>query len=287
MPSKTTSALSRKAALKHAAASLSAAGIDSAWLDSELLLAFVLRTDRADILAHDEKLLTAAQARRFFALIKDRSRHYPLAYLVGHKEFYGLDFKVTKDTLVPRPESELLVEEALRHIDKKTKVIDIGTGSGCLIISALKHSPAAGYAVDISSKALAVAKANAKRHGLAKRIIFKKSDLLSGLPINPDLKLVILANLPYLTPEQMDEPSIKREPKSALIAGQDGLKYYRALAQQLRRLSNYVLLCEINPGQKQGFKKIFPNAEFKKDLSGKVRLGIISGVIPAKAGKVY
>ncbi len=285
MPSKTISALlaplkrwPRKAALKQATGFLAEAGIDSAWLDSELLLAFAIGTSRADVLTHDEKIITAAQARRFFALIKQRSRHTPLAYLTGHKEFYGLDFKVTKDTLVPRPESELMVDEALAAIDKQTVLIDIGTGSGCLIISTLKRSPikpAEAIAVDISKKALAVAKQNARRHELSKRIAFKKSDLLSALSFNRKTPLLILANLPYLTPEQMKETSIKHEPKSALAAGRDGLLYYRRLAKQLKVILNYTLLCEINPGQRNGFKKIFPTAVFKEDLSGKARLAIV------------
>src|SRR6185295_20059205 len=118
--------LTRQTALKQASQKID-------WLDSELLLAFVLKISRANLLAHEEKTLTAMQAKRFFSLIKQRTKDIPLAYLLGSKEFYGLRFKVNKDTLVPRPESELMVEEALSLINKNTLVVDIGTGSGCLI----------------------------------------------------------------------------------------------------------------------------------------------------------
>ncbi len=280
-PSKTT--LTLRNTLKEAAQKLLSAKIESAWLDAELILAFVLKKTRSQILSHDEIILSKIQFKKFNLLIKQRLNFVPIAYILGYKEFYGLKFKVTKDTLVPRPESELMVEEALKYIDTKTFVIDIGTGSGCLLSSVLKHCKAKGLAIDISKKALAVARLNAKSHKLSKRIIFKQNNLLSNIKV-PKSNLVILANLPYLNGKEMKEKTISKEPKTALYAGADGLLYYKKLEQQLKHYSNYTLLCEINPGQKNGFRKLFPKAEFKKDLSGKIRLAIVTNVIPAKAG---
>lgn len=273
MPSKTTSI---RQTLKQAAQTLLKAGIESAWLDAELILAFVLKKNRAFILSHDEKILSKTQSKTFNSLIKQRLKFLPIAYILGYKEFYGLKFKVTKDTLVPRPDSELLVEEALKHIKTKTLIIDIGTGSGCLIISLLKHSKVKGLAIDISKKALTVAKSNSKTYRLNKRITFKLSDLLSDIKLPKNKHLIILANLPYLNKQEMKEKTIQKEPRSALYGGTDGLAYYKKLAKQLKEYSDFVLLCEINPGQKKGFKKIFPSAEFKKDLAGKTRLALLT-----------
>ncbi len=272
-PSKLT--LTRRTALKLAALQLLNAGIESAWLDAELILAFVIKKTRAELLAHDELKLTKSQLTSFKALINQRLTYIPLAYILGYKEFYGLKFKVTKDTLVPRPESELMVEEAIKLATKDSIIVDIGTGSGCLICSVIKNTGAKGYGLDISNKALAVAKQNAKNLKVNKKTKFIKSNLLSNLKIKKIKNLIILANLPYLNKQEMKEKSISREPKTALYGGTDGLVYYKKLAKQLKAYSNYSLLCEINPGQKNGFKKIFPKAEFKKDLSGKIRLAIV------------
>ncbi len=276
MPSKNT--LTIKVTLKKAVTSLLKAKIDSAYLDAELILAFVLGKNRSYILSHDEILLTNKQYISFSKLIAQRAKFLPVAYILGYKEFFGLKFKVTKDTLVPRPESELLVEEAIKIANNQSVIIDIGTGSGCLIISVIKNTNTKGVAIDISSKALAIAKQNAKNHGLNKKIKFIKSNLLSNLKISKNKNLIILANLPYLNKLEMKEKSISREPKNALYGGTDGLLYYKKLAKQLKDYSNYTLLCEINPGQKNGFKKIFPKSTFMTDFSGKIRLGIIKTV---------
>lgn len=267
-----------KQALNQAILDLKRFQIKEAFLDAQILLAFVLKKPRSFIMAHDEKTLTAKQYKTYQALIKKRINHWPAAYLLGYKEFYGLNFKVSKNTLVPRPASELIVETALPLIKKNTTLIDLGTGSGCLIISVLKNlkiKPKKAIAIDISSATLKIAEFNAKKHHL-KNIEFKKSNLLKNIKL-PKNNIVIMANLPYLTPKQMKEPSIKHEPKKALIAGNDGLKYYRELAKQLKNIQRQItLICEINPAQKSGLKKIFPKTEFRKDLSGKTRLGIIN-----------
>lgn len=292
MPSKTTSRLSIKQALNNAYQTLKSTST-SAWLDAEILLSFVLNKDRSYILAHSENLLTISQEKILEKSINRRLNHEPIAYITGHKEFYGLDFKVTKNVLVPRPESELMIDEALKIINpqKNTLVIDIGTGSGCLIITLLhelkkKKIQFKGIALDISSKALTVAKQNAKQLKVTK-VDFLKSDLLSAILKKPSLikkatQIIILANLPYVTPQEIKkEKSISKEPKLALDGGKDGLVLYRELKKQLtssKELSraSLTMLCEINPHQSSTFRKIWQERViFKKDMSGKIRVGII------------
>jgi len=266
---------SGRTALKNAALKLSTSGIDSAWLDAELILAFILKKPRAEILAHDNIELTQSQSKRFNSLIKQRLNLTPLAYILGYKEFYGLSFRVTKDTLVPRPESELLVGTALSLITKNTTLIDLGTGSGCLLISVLKNSkikPKKSIAIDISSKTLSIARENAKKHTL-NNIIFKKSNLFSNLRLAKNEQYLIMANLPYVSAKLMLEKSIQKEPRKALYGGKDGLDYYRKLKNQLPEAC--IVLCEINPDQKVAFNALFPRTVFKKDLSGRTRLAIV------------
>lgn len=280
MPSKTSSTNRRQLnqLLTQGAECLAKAGIDSAWLDAELLMAQTLNQDRAFVLSHGDKIISPAQQKRFRSLIGQRFRRYPLAYLLGHKEFYGLDFTVTPDVLVPRPESELMVELARQEIRLDSLLIDLGTGSGCIAIALAPYFPKI-FAVDISAKALAVAKKNAKQHGV-QHTTFYQSDLLEKLPISKfPSHLVITANLPYVSQKLMKEPSIQKEPKLALYGGKDGLDVYRKLALQLEKIigPRIILLCEINPEQKEPFKKIWKRKKFEfiKDLSGKTRIGKI------------
>lgn len=230
-------------------------------LDTELLLAHILKKDRSYIKAHSEQNLTFWQLLRFFYLIKKRKHQVPLAYLTGSKEFYGFSFRVNKHTLVPRPETEQMVELAVSYIkDKKSKnvvLIDVGTGSGCIPISIIKtsaHTSTEAYASDISKEALRVAKKNAQTHGVD--ITYKQGSLLE--PWMQELKttssqIVITANLPYITEEQWSqEASIKHEPKSALVADEQGLALYRELLEQVQSLNLKVpvfLLLEIDPDQ--------------------------------------
>lgn len=293
--------------LKLAITKLIASNItDIPHLEAEILLSKILNKPREFLLAHGEKKLSLSQISNFKSLISRRLKGEPAAYIIGHKEFYGLKFKVDKNILIPRPETELMIEEALKlvtHNSRPTTLIDIGTGSGCVIITlAKKISGCESLATDISTKALTIAKQNARLHGVAKNIKFLKGDLLKPILKNWKLeiacpalsrrnwKFVILANLPYLTPSQIkNSPSIKYEPKLALSAGPDGLKYYRQLFRQINELRaascelrDIIVLCEIDPGQtekiKQLIKRELPGATFqiKKDLSGLNRLVIIS-----------
>jgi len=268
-------------------------------LDAEVLLSFVLKKDKSWIFANPDNKLTTKQSNNFNNLIQKRANHWPVAYLTGHKEFFGLDFRVTKDTLIPRPETELLVEKALEILknNKIKQVIDVGTGSGCIIISlasslrGYSRGNLKFYATDISTQTLKVAKQNAKNH----KIKFVQANLLP--PEHVEGHSLIVANLPYLTPKQLKNPDLKHEPKSALVAGPDGLKYYRELFKQIRSLRHPELACpqrsrlrggrdsgsstillEHDPSQvsklKSLAKKHFPKAktQFHKDLTGRFRI---------------
>jgi len=252
----------------------------------ELILAHVLKKPREYIIAHPEHELTKLQIANCKLQIAKRLKGLPIAYITGHKEFYGLDFFVNKNVLIPRPETEFMVDEALRlatHSSQPITLIDVGTGSGCIVITLAKNlSNSKFIGIDISSQALLVARKNAKFHSVNKKIKFLRGSLLSPLKIQ-NSKLIILANLPYLTPSQIkDSPTIKYEPKSALSAGSDGLKYYRQLFKRIKDLRDAHVLCEIDPGQTKKIKQLvkceLPEAAFqiKKDLSGLNRLVVIS-----------
>lgn len=289
MPSK-ISQPTIKQVIKQAITKLERPLGQEAFLDALILLEFILHKNRSWILAHDEEVINKKDLLTYKKLIAKRADFWPIAYLIGEKDFYNLTFKVNQNVLVPRPESELIVETVLNKIDNNKKtfsLIDIGTGSGCLIISILNNDKAKkinkAIAIDISQKALAVAKINANNYKLNKKIKFIKNNLLTNIDFNIDPKtdeLIILANLPYLTKKQMSEPSIKHEPKLALLAEKDGLNLYRELKDQLALIKKdykkpITLICEINPTQKIAFKKIWPKTKFLKDLAKKNRLGII------------
>jgi release factor glutamine methyltransferase len=275
-------------------------------LDFELIIAHSLGKTREFVLAHPEQTITKKQETIIKKNVARRIKHAPLAYIVGHKEFYGLDFAVNKDTLVPRPETELLVELALAELkvksqESKVVIVDIGTGSGNIIIS-LAHALDSRFrendmikyfGTDISPKALSISKQNAKKHRLDKKITFLKGNLLTPLlkankpmKLTPE-KLILVANLPYLDLnwknllKSSDRIGLKFEPSIALYAGKDGLDAYRKLAEQIRlaKTKNSVLFCEIGHLQKSGINKIFSfakNINFYKDLAGKWRACKIS-----------
>jgi len=282
-----------KQTLKLAAAKLSAHGLKLPRLEAEILLSAILKKPREFLLAHGERKLTASQISNFKLKISRRLGGEPVAYLTGHKEFYGLDFYVNKNVLIPRPETELLVQEAAKLITRNSKLVtlvDVGTGSGCIAITLAKLTKQKLMAIDISKKALAVAKQNAKLHGVAKNIKFFKGDLLEPL-LNSKFVIrhssfVILANLPYLDSKwknllkSSDSLGLKFEPKVAIAGGADGLSLYRKLAKQIKSLKklNLTLLCEIGHLHGPKMKKIFSFAkkiQIKKDLSGLNRLAII------------
>ena len=275
-------------------------------LDAELIIANSLAKSREFVLTYPENNITDDQLPLIEKDIARRIGGEPLAYITGRREFYGLDFKVNEHTLVPRPETEMLVEDtlgllrnALRNKDEDIVVADIGTGSGNIIVSIAKAmedfkfeiSNLKFIGIDMSGDALEVARQNAKAHGLDKEIKFLHGNLLSPI-LKPDIhnlgpgRLIILANLPYLSEdiyESAPKDVINFEPKTALYSPEAGLKHYRELFEQIknssviRNLSSVTILIEYSPEQKELLEKIipdfFPNAksEFKQDLAEKWR----------------
>lgn len=274
-------------------------------LDAEILLSHTLNKSREDILTHPEIKLNVNQIKAYKKLLVRRQTGEPIAYLVGYKFFYGLKFKVNHHTLIPRPETELMVEQALKSIvcdtdcqTKNTIILDVGTGSGAIIISLFKQLTINNkklridfFATDISDNALRIAKQNAKNNRI-KSIAFLKSDLLNHRKIKrlfqQEKPFVILANLPYLSQKIYTSAPVSVrgfEPATALVSGQNGLNHYQKLLTQLstflqtkNRKRQVVLFCEISPEQKpliiKKIKLYFPKAEIKffKDLAGKWRL---------------
>ncbi|KKR99067.1 MAG: Release factor glutamine methyltransferase [Candidatus Magasanikbacteria bacterium GW2011_GWC2_41_17] len=233
------------------------------------------------LFAHPEFAPTAKQISHFKKLIARRAKGEPIAYLIGHKEFYGLDFEINKNVLIPRPETELMVEEVVKKIDRlKIILIDVGTGSGCIPIAILKT-------IDISPGAIATAKRNAKKHNV--KIKFLHGNLLEPMmsqltQYSKKNKIIITANLPYLTTKQYRaSTSIQHEPRLALVADKSGLALYEQLLKQISVLSkiNITLFFEIDPSQARAIiiliKKYLPLAEvkIKNDYAGKKRLVII------------
>ncbi|HTX87224.1 MAG TPA: peptide chain release factor N(5)-glutamine methyltransferase [Candidatus Nanoarchaeia archaeon] len=271
------------------------AGLSGANWEAEILLSAVLGENKEYLLAHPEKKISFWQYFLIKRMINQRLAGYSSAMLTGHKWFYGLDFIVDENVLIPRPETELMVEEALKIITNYkiqiTNVIDIGTGSGCIIISLAKkilNTAIKFYGVDISRAALRIAQKNSRRHGLENRIHFLYSDLLNNIDKNIfNFPLLIAANLPYLAKKQIkDSPSIQKEPEIALLSGNDGLDHYRRLFDQVNELSGLaenhsVILAEIDESQNAAMgnliRKYLPGAKFelKKDLAGHDRLVII------------
>lgn len=262
--------------------------------ESEIILAFLLPNNREFILSHPEKSISDKKYKQFLSLEKKRLSGYAIAHLIEKKSFYSRSFIINKDTLIPRPLSELLVEEALKKIDKGIEVIiDIGTGSGAIIISIAKEYKKINlshyrnlkfFASDISSLTLKITKKNIKKYHLEKKIIVKKSDLLEKFKSIRDEKILIVTNLPYLKTKEINKfITIKKEPRIALDGGSGGLKLYIKLFKEINKMfdKDIICLCEFDDYQKQKILKLaknnIPKAKFKflKDLSKKTRFLII------------
>ena len=263
------------------------------YLDIELIIAHSLKKKREFILTHPEYEIPKFKIKNLKLKISRRRRGEPIAYITRHKEFYGLYFFVNKNVLIPRPETELLVEEVVKLKPKNYTIVDIGTGSGNIIISLVKNIKSKNnfIGIDISKEALKIAKLNAKRNKADKKIKILCGNLLEPIMKNSKLKirnskLVILANLPYLDIdwknllESSETKGLRFEPDIALYAGKDGLDAYRKLADQLKLLSKktrngIIVFCEIGHLQATGMRKIFSfakNIKCSKDLAGKWRI---------------
>jgi release factor glutamine methyltransferase len=260
---------------------------DSPRLDAEVLLAHARGCPRIQLYANFEEVADDGLRARFRELVKKRAEGMPVAYLVGKREFYSLDFKVTPDVLIPRPETEHVVIAALDFIKErsggKTTVCDVGTGSGCIAICLAKHAATAQVtAVDISPPALAVARENAAAHGVAEKIEFVESDLFAALPAERKFD-VIASNPPYIpAAEYATLPAGVRdyEPRQALLAGNDGLEIIRRLlADANSRLQpNGMLVIELSPMLAEAAAALasgeygYARVEILKDLAGQPRV---------------
>ena len=215
-------------------------GLESARLDAEVLLAHALDSTRLELYTDYAKLVEPNERAAFRGLVKRRARREPVAYLTGTREFYSLIFEVTPDVLIPRPETEHLVEAVLSQLaesEKPTRVLDLGTGSGNIAVAlASNASQARVDAVDISPAALAVAARNAKRHGVDDRVTFLQGDLFGALQGDARYDVVV-SNPPYISAEEYEKlmTDVRLfEPKGALLDSRghgDGLGFYRALAE--------------------------------------------------------
>jgi len=261
-------------------------------LAAEVLLAHVLGVSRAYLLAHPERALTDVEWEAFAQLVARSARGEPLFYLIGEREFYGLPFKVTPAVLIPRPETEHLVDAALEWARSRAYrayapliFADIGTGSGCIAVALAVYLPnSRGYATDLSPEALAVARENAARHGVAHRLTFLEGDLCAPLPEPVDL---LIANLPYVARsewEGLDLAIREYEPILALDGGPDGLDVIRRFLAQapgfLRPMGAVFL--EIGAGQGAAVldlaRRAFPQAVIRllKDAAGLDRVVAIT-----------
>ncbi len=258
-------------------------------LEAELLLRHLLGCNKVRLHLRLEDTLSTEQTQELAHLIQRRLSHEPIAYITGHKEFFGLDFHVRGDTLIPRPETELLVEKALELAGDRTlpilAIVDVGTGCGAIAIAlALRLPQTEIYAIDISAAALQVAALNCERHEITSRVHLVQGDLLQ--PVNRLQFDLILANLPYVNDREMGELSdgIRLfEPALALSGGPDGLRQIGRLLAQAR--SNLppggAILLEISPGQRAAVidlaNRHFPEAAMMifPDLSGDDRVAVI------------
>jgi release factor glutamine methyltransferase len=228
----------RSALLAGATVILEAAGVDSPSLDAELLLGAAAGVDRSKLFSGSYSLDEHSIAR-FDKFVERRAAREPLAYIVGHKEFYGLEFEVNAHVLIPRPETELLVETALEFLARKPQamVLDLGTGSGAIAIAIAVNAPGVQItATDISTAALTLARHNAERLGCAERVEFAAGDCWAALPCSHPKFDLILSNPPYIPADELArlQPEVARfEPEIALSGGRDGLKFYRRIAREV------------------------------------------------------
>lgn len=255
-------------------AALEKAGIEEAALDARLLLEEVCGTDRTALYAHGERELTEAEKTQYMQWIQDRADRIPLQHILGRTEFMGLAFLVNKHVLCPRPDTEVLAEEVLKHLHDGMRILDIGTGSGCILLSLLHYSnDCRGVGADISKEALQVAGENGRR--LAPAADFVESDLFEKVEGKFE---IIVSNPPYIRSSEIANlmPEVRdHEPHAALDGGVDGLFFYREITKRAKGHlpGGGMLFYEIGCEQGQAVKKIMEKSGFReieivKDFSG-------------------
>jgi release factor glutamine methyltransferase len=249
--------------VSEATTALQTAGITEPRMETVSLLMHTLNVDRAFVIAHQERELSPDEVQRFHEFVARRASREPLQYITGVQEFFNLKFEVIPDVLIPRPETELIVEVALDLLTSTDApiVADVGTGSGCIAISLLHEMPSArAVGIDISSNALAVARRNAERHVVSGRFALAQADGLSAFPQQPIFSAVV-SNPPYIPAKEIDnlQPEVRdHEPLSALVAGDDGLSHIRALVQDAPHFlqTNGYLIFEIGFDQSEAVKAL-------------------------------
>ena len=279
-----------RSVLKEAIAKLSSCQNEQARLEAELFLAHVLKMRKEDVITCPDQVLTDLQEEQFQQLVERRCQKEPLAYIVGHREFWSLEFKVNPSVLIPRPETEGMIEH-LRSLTgdeaggKEIRILDVGTGSGILaIVAALEFPKARVTAVDDSDEALEIARDNALRHQVSERLEFIKMDFMCDWKFpQSDLYDYILSNPPYIPSKQLEQlmPDVRDfEPRVALDGGSDGLACYRCI---IAKAFSYLkpggdLIFEVGERQAVTVKQClqdhsgFGEIEIIQDLSGRDRV---------------
>ena len=272
--------------------------IDLPKLEARLLLAKALNKDLNWTYVNLEKKIPKKKIFKYEILIKKKLKKIPTAYLLGNKEFYSMNFKVNENTLIPRPETEIIVEEIKKNFKNKKKllVLDLGTGSGCILLSILKEfKNAIGIGVDKYLETLKVARINSKRNNLSKRSKFFKLDWIQKDFFKQVLKInkkfsgnekfdLVVSNPPYLLKNEINTlmPEVLYEPKESLYDNKDGLSFYKRILPKINSLvsENSYIYLEINPKNRRNIEKIcksnnIKNIHYIKDLSGKYRFVLI------------
>ncbi len=263
--------------LKEATEILNKSGISAPHREASSLMAFVLRKDKTFLIAHSEYELLDEEILRFQSVLERRKNREPFQYIVGKQEFYGLDFIVTQDVLIPRPETELIVENALQILSKKNnpRFLEIGAGSGCISVSILHNAKnATATAIDISENALQIARKNAENHQVADRLDLKISDIFTE--IKSEKFDLIVSNPPYIDSEDFAglQPEVRDfEPKFALTDGENGLSIIEKIikdAPEFLKPEGFLLI-EIGFSQSKEVReicspKIWQSVEFIQDL---------------------
>jgi release factor glutamine methyltransferase len=273
-------------AIREAAQTLRQDGVSAAHREASSLLAHVIDRDRTFIITHAEDLITPEEQRRFHEFVARRARGEPLQYITGHQGFFGLDFEVTKDVLIPRPETELLVETAIslsRNRSAAPTICDVGTGSGCIAVAILHELQlATAVGIDLSIAAIEVARRNAVRHSVDARISFLVADCLSGLGTGKPVFDLVVSNPPYVAASVLDglQREVRdHEPRLALTGGVDGLSIIRRLLQDSPHLikEGGYLLIEIGFDQGKAVERMIDRNTWKfldihRDLQGIPRI---------------
>jgi release factor glutamine methyltransferase len=267
-------------AVQAGAERLARSGVPDPQKDARWLMSAALAIPRSRLLAASAERIEDAVLATFLQMIEARSRRQPVAQIIGRREFWGREFLVTGDVLDPRPETETLVEIALESVPPAARILDLGTGSGVLIVTLLaERADATGIAVDIDRAALQVAAANAARHSVDRRVIFRQSDWAQAIDGPFDL---IVSNPPYVPADMLTGlyPEVRDwEPRHALTAGPSGLEAYERIAGDLDRLlaASGAALFEIGYDQGNSVATVFRNSGFgavdvHRDLSGRDRV---------------